>query len=66
MDATLINVSVYWGSNEFCGHDTFEVYETYEASGGALNVSCTTCGNTASVGPTDGLILTMTVEGQHD
>ena len=61
MNATLVNVSVRpWSSDGLCDHDTFEVWETYEASGGALNVTCTVCGVKASISPTDGLIVTMT------
>ena len=61
MNATLVNVSVVpWADDSQCDHDTFEVHETYEASGGALNVGCTICGAKASITPTDGLIVTMT------
>ena len=64
MNATILNVSVdHWESGgEPCQHDTFEVWETYEAQGGAINVQCSTCGQNYTITPINGKTITMTLK----
>ena len=66
MNATILNVSVRpWAilGEEPCGHDTFEVWETHAAQGGALNVQCCSCGQLYTITPINGKTITMTFEG---
>ena len=62
MNATILNVSVdCWVCAEPCMHDTFEVWETYDAKGGAINVQCCTCFQNYTITPINGKTITMTL-----